>query len=68
MSDFAVCLQDLMTCHNITQRQLASDIGLSNATICRLVNGESRYPDVETLIKLADHFGVTTDYLLGRES
>jgi transcriptional regulator with XRE-family HTH domain len=52
----------------MSQRQLADELDLSNATISRLVSGKSRYPDVETLIKLADHFGVTTDYLLGRES
>ena len=26
----------------------------------------THYPDVPGLMKLADHFGVTTDYLLGR--
>lgn len=68
MSDFAVVLLDLMACHDMSQRQLADELDLSNATISRLINGKSRYPDVETLIKLADFFGVTTDYLLGRES
>lgn len=46
MSDFAVCLLDLMTCHDMSQRQLADELDLSNATISRLISGKSRYPDV----------------------
>lgn len=67
MAKFNDILYDLLTCHDISQRQVAEEIGVSNATISRLVSGSSRYPDVDVLLKLADYFGVTTDYLLGRE-
>lgn len=67
MSTFKDILSDLMTCHDLSQRELAAEIGTSNATISRLVTGKSEYPDTKTLISLADFFGVSTDYLLGRE-
>ena len=37
--------------------------GLANATIRRWETGT---PNVDSLVKVADHFGVSIDYLLGR--
>lgn len=50
----------------ITQKQLAEDLGVPYQRISYLENGH-RDPKAEDLIKLADYFGVTTDYLLGRD-
>ena len=51
-------------CH-ITQLKLALDLHMSQNTISRYENGE-REPGVSELIKIADYFDVSIDYLLGR--
>lgn len=51
--------------NNITQRELALELDLkSDSTIANYEQG--RVPPHKTLEKLADYFGVTVDYLLGR--
>lgn len=50
---------------NITQKQLADIIGINQNTI---KTWENKLPNSDTLVKIADYFGVTTDYLLGRSS
>ncbi len=47
------------------QKELASYLGLSQTTIANYENN-SRFPNDTTLIKLADYFQVSLDYLLGR--
>lgn len=49
----------------IYQKQLADYLQVSVATISNYENGR-HIPDPNTLCKIADFFGVTTDYLLGR--
>ena len=51
---------------NITQKMLSSVLNLSANCICEWEKGRSE-PNIETLTKLSDFFGVSTDYLLGRE-
>lgn len=43
--------------------KLERECGLANATIRRW---EARTPNANSLIKVADHFGVSADYLRGR--
>ncbi len=43
---------------------VAKEIGLSTAICTKWKNGAT--PNSEALIKLANYFGITTDYLLGR--
>lgn len=43
--------------------EVERDCGLANATIRRW---EFASPNVSSLAKVADHFGVSVDYLLGR--
>ena len=50
---------------NISQLKLALDLNMNQNTISRYENME-READYETLIKFADYFDVTLDYLLGR--
>jgi len=50
---------------SLTQQQVAEMMGVSRAAYGKWEIGE-REPDHKTLIKLADLFEVTTDYLLGR--
>ena len=49
----------------ISQLRLAMDLNMNQNTISRYENME-READYETLIKFADYFGVSLDYLLGR--
>ena len=43
---------------------VAKELGLSSATVTKWKNGT--LPQSETLLKIADYFNVTTDYLLGK--
>lgn len=56
----------LRKAHGLSQQKLGDAVGLARNTICQYESG-NRVPDVDTLIKLADYFGVSVDYLLGRE-
>lgn len=48
-----------------TQDELAQKLGISKGSVA-MWETNKRTPSTETLIRLADLFGVTTDYLLGR--
>lgn len=61
---FAKNLCDLMMENKENQKFLAEKLGVKQQTISYYRNGQS-LPDVENLIKIAKHYGVTTDYLLG---
>lgn len=50
---------------NMEQMLLAKVLGMSQQTISRWENNVVE-PDIKSLIKIADYFDVTTDYLLGR--
>ena len=58
-------LKKLRKERNISQLKLALDLNMSQNTISRYENME-READYKTLIKIADYFGVSLDYLLGR--
>lgn len=65
-SPFAATLRLLMDKQPITtQAQLAEITGKTRQTISQYVNGVSE-PGYDTLVKIADHFHVSLDYLLGR--
>lgn len=58
-------LKQLRKERNISQLKLAMDLGLNQNSISRYENGV-RFADYDTLIKFADYFDVTLDYLLER--
>lgn len=58
-------LRELREKYNISQVKLAMELNLNQNSISRYENGE-READYNTLIALADYFGVSIDYLLGR--
>ena len=65
-SPFATTLWLLMNEQPVTtQAQLAEITGKTRQTISQYVNGVSE-PGYDTLVKIADHFNVSLDYLLGR--
>ena len=51
----------------VGQKELASFLKLSIGTVSNYEN-DVHSPDLLTLCRLADYYGVTTDYLLGRTS
>ncbi len=58
-------LRTLRTQCKMTTAELGEVFGWANATVSHYEKGE-RKPTPETLVKLADYFGVSVDYLLGR--
>ncbi len=60
-------IKELRTKHGITAKQLGEIIGVAESTISLYETGK-RYPNYSTLMKIADHFNVTVDYILGRDS
>lgn len=58
-------LKDARKHAKMTQQQVADVLGIERPSYARYESSE-RQPDMDTLIKLADTFNVTTDYLLGR--
>lgn len=51
--------------YGYTQRDMAERLGISQPSYIRYENGTSE-PTQENLVKIADIFDVSTDYLLGR--
>lgn len=49
----------------LLQKELAQLLGVSIGTISNYETGVHN-PEIETLIKLADYFNVSVDYMLGR--
>jgi transcriptional regulator with XRE-family HTH domain len=58
-------LKELRQKRNISQLKLALDLNMNQNSISRYETGE-READYETLLKFADYFGVSLDYLFGR--
>lgn len=60
-----VRIKELRQRKNIPQKQLAIDLHVSQPTVCDWESGR-KTPSARSTQKLADYFGVTVDYLLGR--
>ena len=66
LTNFAGTLNDLIIENNLNARTLALALGMENSTITRYLNGE-RLPSIDYLVKIANYFNCSTDYLLGLE-
>ena len=55
------------TKNGLTQKEMASFLGLDRTTYVKYETGQSE-PNFEVLKKIAERFNVTTDYLLGRDN
>ena len=60
-----VRLKELRKKKGISQLRLATDLNTTQHTISRYETGE-REPGIDELIKIADYFNVSVDYLIGR--
>lgn len=58
-------LKEIREKKNITQTKLSVELEVSQELISHYETGKSK-PNIETLIKLADYFNCSTDYLIGR--
>ncbi len=58
-------IRDLREDRDLTQKQLAQMLGMSQTGYSKYETGENDIPTA-VLIKLADFYQTTTDYLLGR--
>ncbi|MCL2862242.1 MAG: helix-turn-helix domain-containing protein [Firmicutes bacterium] len=64
MKNEKIRLRELREEKNLTQLQLAKELGFSRNTISQYETG-TREPDIKTIKKLCDFFDVSADYLLG---
>lgn len=60
-------LKELRKEKNILQKDVAKELNIKNTTYSNWEVGVSE-PDIQSLKKLADFFGVSIDYLVGREA
>ena len=66
MNKFCKRLISLRKSKNMTQQELAKNLGIGKTTISNYETGYSS-PDIEMLSKIATYFNVSADFLLGRE-
>lgn len=64
MDGFGERLRRLRKDHDVTQSQLAAEIGVVASAVGKYERLPHSYPSVEALIKIADYFNVSIDYLL----
>lgn len=65
MKIFAERLLELRKEKGVSQAKLAKDLSVSYAVVCYWETDRSE-PTAPNLVKLADYFNVSIDYLLGR--
>ena len=67
MGEFGKRLRELRIMREITQEQLAEKADISRVMIGRYETTD-QLPALDTLVRIADALGVSTDYLLGRST
>lgn len=65
MALFPERLKALRIEKNITQREIANHLNITDTAYGFYEQGKN-YPNMDVLIKLADYFEVSLDYLVGR--
>ena len=66
LSNFVESLSELIMQAGLTPCEFAKHIGCGKGTVSRYLNAQ-KMPSVSLLIRMADFFNCSTDYLLGRE-
>lgn len=66
MQYFSDILRNLLKEKGITQKELYPKLGISKNQLHYWIKNKAE-PDLEILVKIAQYFDVTTDYLLGLE-
>ncbi len=65
MGNLSVVLKELRTEKKLSQTEIADIINISQRAYSFYETGQ-REPSIETLIKLADYYKVSLDYITGR--
>jgi len=65
--DFATRLDNLMTAKGVTKFRVSTDLGVSSGLLSAWGKGTKK-PSYDNIIALADYFGVSIDYLMGRSN
>lgn len=66
MENFYKRLKHLRTINHLTQLELANMLNIERSTLSSYETGR-RYPTLVILIRVADVFDVSVDYLIGRD-
>lgn len=66
MSYFSNALKELLDESKMDFKTLAKEVGISASRITDYMRND-KLPNMENLIKIADYFNCSTDFLLGRE-
>ena len=64
---FSETMSELRRKKGASQRTAAADLGISQALLSHYENG-AREPGLPFVCRACDYYGVSADYLLGRES
>ncbi|MFQ6367189.1 helix-turn-helix domain-containing protein [Lactococcus lactis] len=64
--EFSLCLKKLRMKRKLSQKQIAEELKISQQQYSKWEGGIIT-PNAETLVRLADYFDVSVDYLLGRK-
>jgi DNA-binding XRE family transcriptional regulator len=64
MTGFSERVRKLRKEMDVTQAQLAAQIGVEPSAVGKYENGTQAFPRVEVLVKIADYFKVSIDYLI----
>ena len=67
MSDLYKRIEDLCKKSNESITTMCKESGASRASLSDLKTGRNQNLSADTLSKIATHFGVSVDYLLGKE-
>ena len=65
MANFSERIKELRRKNKLSQEALGKILGLRQDSISTYERGKN-YPEVRNLLILADYFGVSLDYLMGR--
>ena len=60
-------IKELMNSRNVSQRELANELNITESAMSRYISGE-RKPRVDILTKLARYFDVSIEELIGVEN
>ncbi|MDR9866431.1 helix-turn-helix transcriptional regulator [Lactococcus cremoris] len=64
--EFSLCLKKIRMKRKLSQKQIAEELKISQQQYSKWEGGIIT-PNAETLVRLADYFDVSVDYLLGRK-
>lgn len=64
---FKIRLKELRESKGMTQRDFAAEFGVSKGTVGMWESGAREPKTIDEINRIADYFGVSTDYLLGRK-